>query len=135
MEPENEIREPRRSMKMLLKLFILVILMLTCGYRPVGSFPYPELLAKESGKYSVLYIEAQTPNYKLTHPEFIDNAASEGILTHSMMTSSTESEIKRLYPKLYLETLPVVVILDENGILLNTSDISEAERFLLELGK
>lgn len=117
-------------MKIIISSFFMVILSLLTGCSSDKGFPYPELLPTQDGKYSVLVIDVQKENNRLENPKFLDEAATKGILSNLRMTSSNNERIKEEYPKLKLESVPVVVIMDKNGVLLKTSDIGEAEKYL-----
>ncbi|MHA6485350.1 hypothetical protein ACX1C1_25995 [Paenibacillus sp. strain BS8-2] len=115
----------------LLSVFLLVLFLAGCTH---DKFPYPELLPTQDGKYSILYIREEGDG-SLKEPDFLSEPDIQGILSNATLTSSSKTNIKEIYPKLNLETVPIVVIMDNNEVLLKTSDLHKAQQFLTSFAK
>ncbi|WP_088006018.1 hypothetical protein [Indiicoccus explosivorum] len=118
-----------RTIRSLFLLMLAAVLLSGCAEPEEGRFAPPQLLSSEEGEYSILLIVDETVSTE-ERSEIIDQVVStatvRGILDEATIAKPSE------YESLAIEETPAVLIMDTEEIVLQTTDMEEAEAFLAD---
>ncbi|MCF6092536.1 hypothetical protein L1765_00830 [Microaerobacter geothermalis] len=120
------IRVIRINLVVVLVIFSIILTACSTGDNSDSSnkFPYPELLSKEEGRYSIFVV------YPKKQEEEIVSLLKTSRKIKSIRGEDTLEMANELFPRLNINRVPMVFIFDTEKIVFKTSDYDKAIEFV-----